>query len=262
MRDHEPGRPFPWTLRKLVAWLASLHGVLVCRETVRRVLHRAGLSYKKGTKVLSKACPAKRAAYLAQIEGLLKEATHGERVLLFIDPAHIHQDCDLGRGWAPRGERLLVSSSSPGLSKRVTFYGVYVYNEGSVRIWPYERANAENTMDVLERLGPEFAGQRVTLIWDGASYHRAKRVKEKVEELGWDLVALPGYSPDFMPVEELWRWFRSEVTWNQVHETGEELMAHAANFERELNEQPYVVADRLVVLTRTDHDMEELRFSA
>jgi hypothetical protein len=28
-----------------------------------------------------------------------------------------------------------------------------------------------------------------------------------------ELVPLPGYSPDFMPVEALWRWLREDVTY-------------------------------------------------
>src|SRR3954452_11227616 len=42
-----------------------------------------------------------------------------------------------GRGsrlWAERGERFWVASSSPGLSARVSFYGLYLYNEGQVRL--------------------------------------------------------------------------------------------------------------------------------
>lgn len=161
--------------------------------------------------MLVRTCPEKRAAYLDKIRGLLDAAMRGEKTLVFMDPAHIHLDCDLGFGWAPKAARLLVGSRSPRLSERVTFYGAYVYNEGSVRIWPYERANAATTVEVLERLAAQLTGQDVTLIWDGAAYHKAKVVKAKVEELGWELEPLPGYSPDFMPVEELWRWFRSEV---------------------------------------------------
>lgn len=233
-----------------------------CRETVRRALRRAGLTYKKATKILTRACPEKRAAYLERLGALIEQATRGERLLLFMDPAHVHQECDLGYGWAPRGRRLLVASRSPGLSERVTFYGTYVYNEGTVRIWPKERANAATTIEVLERLGEEFAGRAVTVIWDGASYHRAKSVVAKVEELGWELAPLPGYSPDFMPVEELWRWLRSEVTHNYVHRSEAELIERAAEFEAAVNQTPYVVADRLTVLDHTDPEAEELRISA
>ena len=41
------------------------------------------------------------------------------------------------------------------------------------------------------------------LIVVGASYHRAGVVREAATALQIDLVPLPGYSPDFMPVEAL-----------------------------------------------------------
>jgi transposase len=31
------------------------------------------------------------------------------------------------------------------------------------------------------------------------------------------IVRLPGYSPDFMPVEALWHWLRQSVTYNHCH---------------------------------------------
>ena len=34
--------------------------------------------------------------------------------------------------------------------------GLYLYNEGEVRLWPYARANGENTIDVLRRLRAEW----------------------------------------------------------------------------------------------------------
>ena len=75
----------------------------------------------------------------------------------YLDEAHIHQDVDLGHGWGECGKRLFVASSSPGLLAKVSFsgkplgltYGLYFYNEGKVRLWPYPRANGGHTIDVL-----------------------------------------------------------------------------------------------------------------
>jgi hypothetical protein len=67
---------------------------------------------------------------------LLDEAQRDRRQLVYLDEAHIHQDVDLGYGWGERGKRFYVASSSPRLSARVSFYGLYLYNEAQVRIWP------------------------------------------------------------------------------------------------------------------------------
>ena len=81
-----------------------------------------------------------------------------------------------------------------------------------MRLWPYARANGEHTVDVLRRLRTEWPEDKLIVVWDGASYHRACVVREAAEALKIDLVPLPGYSPDFMPVEALWRWLREDVT--------------------------------------------------
>ena len=80
-----------------------------------------------------------------------------------------------------------------------------------MRLWPYARANSEHTVDVLRRLRTEWPEDKLIVVWDGASYHRAGVVREAATALQIDLVPLPGYSPDFMPVEALWRWLCENV---------------------------------------------------
>jgi transposase len=79
--------------------------------------------------------------------------------------------------------------------------------------------------------------------------------------LGITLMPLPGYSPDLMPVEALWRWLREDVTYHHCHATAEDLTRRVAVFEAKVNQQPYNVADRLWVKDRLNSEEEKLRFS-
>src|SRR4051794_38256479 len=88
-----------------------------------------------------------------------------------------------------------------------------LYNEGPVRIWPYDRASDDHTIDVLRRLRAEIPPGRLIVLWDGAPYHRAKTVWAAPASLDIHLEPLPGYSPDLMAVEPLWRWLREDVTY-------------------------------------------------
>ena len=188
--------------------------------------------------------------------------THGQDTLLvYVDEAHIQQDADLGYGWSPRGKRLHVASCSPGLGAKVSFFGVYLYNEGLVRISPCDRANSDTTMAVLGRLRDEFPDRRIVVVWDGASYHRSHSVLAKAKELGIDLIRLPAYSPDFMPVEALWRWFRESITYNHCHHTAGELIERVAAFVAKINANVFEVIDRLWVKTELDPEEEKMRFS-
>jgi transposase len=232
-----------------------------CRETIRAALHRLKLSWKKAKKLLGRADPVRRQAFIEQLQGVLTKAQRDRHLLVYLDEAHIHQDADLGYGWAERGQRLWVTSSSPGLAARVSFYGLYLYNEGTVRLWPYPRATSEHTSDVLRRLRTEHPDRELIVLWDGASYHRAGAVREMAAALRIELMPLPSYSPDLMPVEALWRWLREDVTYHHCHASLDDLTRRVAAFQARINQEPCALADRLWVKDRLDPKEEKLRFS-
>jgi transposase len=248
-------------LCRLVGWARQRFGLVCCRETIRAALHRLKLSWKKAKKLLGRADPERRQAYIEQLQDVLAGAQRDRHLLVYVDEAHIHQDADLGYGWAERGERFWVASSSPGLSARVSFYGLYLYNEGQVRLWPFPRANGEHTIAVLRRLRAAFPDAALIVLWDGAPYHRAQAVREAATTLGITLMPLPGYSPDLMPVEALWRWLREDVTYHHCHASAEDLIRRGEAFEARLNQTPCAVADRLWVKDKLDPEEEKLRFS-
>ena len=130
-----------------------------------------------------------------------------------------------------------------------------------MRLWPFPRANGEHTIAVLQRLRAEVPERPLIVLWDGAPYHRAQAVREAATTLHITLMPLPGYSPDLMPVEALWRWLREDVTSHHGHASAEDLTRRAADFEVRLNRDPFVIADRLWVKDQLDPEEEKLRFS-
>ena len=249
-----------WTLKRLVCWVKQTFNITCCRETIRKVLKRLGLSWKKARKLLNKADTKKRAAFLEKLQGMLHRTLNPGHLLIYIDEAHIHLDTDEGYGWSIQGERFWVSSSSPGREK-VSFYGVYLYNLGQVRIFPYETANGLNTIDVLKRLRVEFPDMAMTLVWDGASYHRKQDVIAAAKTLDIHLEPLPAYSPDFMPVEHLWQWLREDVTYHTCYDRKSQLIEQVLQFQQRINSYPFELADRLWVSTHLDPQVEKLRIS-
>jgi transposase len=253
--------PPRWTLGRLVQWVHQQFGRTYCRETIRAALHRLKLSWKKAKKLLGRADPVKRQAFLERLEPVLDGATRDQHRLVYLDEAHIHQDADLGYGWSERGERFWIHSSSPGLAAKRSFYGLYLYNEGQVRLWSYPRANGEHTIEVLHRLRAELPECKLIVLWDGASYHRASIVHQTAAELQIELLPLPGYSPDFMPVEALWRWLREDVTYHHCHASLDDLEARVAEFQDRANQDPVTLADRLALKLHLDPAQEKLRTS-
>ena len=86
--------------------------MVLCRETIRIALHRLKLSWKKAKKLLGRADPERREAFVEQLQGVLAGAQRDQHLLVYVDEAHIHLDADLGCGWAERGQRLPRCSGS------------------------------------------------------------------------------------------------------------------------------------------------------
>ena len=83
-----------------------------------------------------------------------------------------------------------------------------------------------------------------------------------------DLEPLPGYSPDFMPVEHLWQWFREDVTYHTYYQSSTELIERVDSFEQDINSNPFEISvgvarrrHRFWVKNHLEEDEEKLRVS-
>src|SRR4051812_34397591 len=112
--------PPRWPLRRLVQGVRERFGLRCCRETIRAVLHRRKLSWKKAKKLLGRADPERRQAFLAQLQSVLEGAQRDRHLVVYVDEAHIHQDADLGYGWAERGQRFWGSPQARRACRRAS----------------------------------------------------------------------------------------------------------------------------------------------
>ena len=102
----------------------------------------------------------------------------------------------------------------------------------------------------------------VVLIWDGAPWHKAKRVQAAASELGFTGVALPSYSPDLNPIEGLWKWMREEVTRNFCHASMRHLFDACKAFIDRINTDPQRLVSRLWQLCTKSRSCTKNRDSA
>jgi hypothetical protein len=52
------------------------------------------------------------------------------------------------------------------------------------------------------------------------------------------LLPLPGYSPNLMEVEPLWRWLRDAVTYHHCHATAADVIRHGTACKVDVNADP------------------------
>jgi transposase len=105
------------------------------------------------------------------------------------------------------------------------------------------RFNKEGYIEFLKQVLNRFEGN-VILIEDGAPYHQTGLVKEFVERTEGRLIRerLPAFSPDFNPIEKLWKNTKREATHLKYFETFEALRESACKaFKKYLQEASYII---------------------
>jgi transposase len=248
---------------KLVEYVERILKRRPSRSKMRALLKAHGLSWKKTRKVLGKANPEKRAEFIEQFRSLFEQVCENETILIYIDEAHIHRDMDLGYTWAPKGQPAYRLSECASLSNRVNWYGALNFTDGQCLIWNEGNCNTDHTIMFLERVA-DWLGDTdrpVIIIWDGAPWHRAIRIRDRAEALGLQLMALPGYSPDLNPIEGLWKWMREEVTQHHSYKTMRDLFNACKNFIDRINGDPDALVKRLWPKLDLDPEFEKLLIS-
>src|SRR5262249_26455139 len=205
-----------WTsvLIRVLIWREF--GVLYNCQYVCTLLHNLGFSFQKARFVSDHLDAARRQHWLQQEwPRILRAAQRRKGLILFEDEASFAQWGSLSYTWARRGQQPEVKTS--GKRKGYKVFGAIEYFSGRLFYQGIEgRFNSESYQGFVQML-MEQTTQPLFLIHDGARYHTsaatqaflaAHRDRITVEPL-------PSYSPDYNPIEYLWKKTKKRATHNQ-----------------------------------------------
>jgi transposase len=140
-----------------------------------------------------------------------KRAVEEGATIVFADEAGFNLLPSVVRTWAPVGEPPVLRT--PCKYEHLSVASA-VTSDGRVlsRIRD-ESFNGEAIVEFLEHVLRNVSG-KVILIWDGASIHCCRAVKDFLSCGGCErlrLMRLPGYSPELNPDEHVWGWLKKEL---------------------------------------------------
>jgi transposase len=191
---------------------------------IAQLLKNLGFSYQKAAFISDHLNEAKRHEWgTLTWPQIVKQAKAQHALLLFGDEASFPQWGTLSYTWARRGHQPMVKTS--GKRKGYKVFGVIEYFTG--RFW-YQgqegRLNSEAYMAFLTRV-LEQTTQPIMLIQDGARYHTSAMMQRFFARHRARLTVfpLPSYSPDYNPIEKLWKKVKKEGTHLQYFPTFEAL---------------------------------------
>jgi hypothetical protein len=127
--------------------------------------------------------------------------------------------------WGRRGRQPLVKTT--GLRKGYKVFGAIAFFSGQlVYQGTEERFQSDSYQTFLSRLLSQVSG-KVFLIQDGARYHTSKSTREFFEKHKERLIVhqLPSYSPDYNPIEYLWKKVKTAATHNRYFDEFVKLVA-------------------------------------
>jgi transposase len=205
-----------WTsvLIRVLIWREF--GVLYNRQYVCTLLHNLGFSFQKARFVSDHLDAAKRLAWLEEKwPAIFRAAKRRQGLILFEDEASFAQWGSLSYTWARRGQQPEVPTS--GKRKGYKVFGAIEYFSGRLFYQGIEgRFNSENYQTFLQMI-LDHTTEHLFLIHDGARYHTSASTQAFLAAHSDRITEhpLPSYSPDYNPIEYLWRNTKKRATHNK-----------------------------------------------
>src|SRR5215467_5895083 len=202
-----------WNTPMIQDLIEPRFGVAYHPHYLATLLHNLGFSYQKARFVSDHLKEAKRLEWRqTEWPRILRAAQPRQALLLFGDEASFAQWGSLSYTWAPTGEQPEVRTSGKRQGYKV--FGLIDYFSGQFFYKTHEgRFNSESyaafLLDVLSQ-----TRRHVIVIQDGARYHTSQAMQQffNVHVARLTIEQLPSYSPDFNPIEHLWKKVKKEAT--------------------------------------------------
>jgi len=191
-------------------------GVKYARHYVIALLKALGYSFQKAQFVSDHLDEVKRAEWTSQTwPALLVAAQARGGLILFEDEASFAQWGSLSYTWSRRGHTPTIATS--GKRRGYKLFGAIEFFSGRVF---YEvsasKFNSQSYEQFIKHI-LEQTTEPIFLVQDGARYHTSAAMREFFEgqQARLQVYQLPAYSPDYNPIEYLWRKSKRRATHNK-----------------------------------------------
>jgi transposase len=205
-----------WTSVLIQELIHQKFGVHYNRFYVTELLHDLGLSYQKARFVSDHLDEESRQNWMKEEwPKIMNQAKQLGAPVFFGDEASFAQWGSLSYTWAPVGQQPQVKTT--GIRKGYKVFGSIEFFSGRLIYQGLEeRFNSDSYQIFLKYLLSHFSGP-VILIQDGARYHTSKATRQFIEDHKSQLIVyqLPSYSPDYNPIEYLWKKVKTKATHNR-----------------------------------------------
>ena len=217
--------PACWNSLLIQELIRREFAVLYDRYYVCELLRNLGYSFQKAQFVSDHLDAARRQAWRTQEwPHILREARRRKAWILFGDEASFPQWGSLSYTWARQGQTPTVKTT--GKRKAYKTFGLIEFFSGRLFHQGIDgKFNSDSYQAFLLSVLAQTT-EHLFLIQDGAKYHTSKATKQFFAQHTDRLTVfqLPSYSPDYNPIEYLWRKTKKRATHNHYFEQFQEII--------------------------------------
>jgi transposase len=122
------------------------------------------------------------------------------------DETGLYYESVIRRAWLQKGKKTVVKVNR-GKEKQ-NYIGFLNLKTGRCDLEHLERGKQEYILPILQRYAKQHTGKRICIIWDNATFHKGKLIRQELskgkslEQV--HLINLPPYAPDTNPIEHVW----------------------------------------------------------
>ena len=183
-------------------------------------------SYRRNEKLIENRMKEIR----EEIKPLLKDS---EWEVFAADEVRMVLEALTRRAWLRKGERTILKVKNS--REYQSYFGAL--NQKTFKCYVYELnwQNQKQILLALARLLNQFPNKKICIVWDNASFHKGKLIREALagsqllERV--HLINLPPYAPDHNPIEHVWNTVKDNLANKQF----ESFDITKAMFIREVN---------------------------
>lgn len=233
-----------WTGPMIGDVIRKTFGVVYHNHHIPRILHQLGFSVQRPRKRLARADAEKQKYWLSKrLPSIKKKARACRGVVLFEDEASFWVDGTLHQTWSPVGVQPRVDTY--GQRKTAHVFGAISLHDANLTYRFADKFNGATFLAFLKQLVSKYDGRKIFLVIDNAPHHNLT-----ADGKDWlaanaariELYRLPPYSPEFMPMEGVWKATRKHTTHNRFYKTPDHRDAALRRTFKKFQSRPQMIA--------------------
>jgi transposase len=230
-----------WTARHVYNLILTTTGVCFSVAYLPQLLRRIGLSFHKTMYELVRRDSEKRREWIQEKlpEIYKKKIAEGWRIF-YQDEVGFSREGTLVRSWGNKGNPKKIPNYGRG--KNISLIGVFEVGSGHFYgELEEDSVDGDRFRTFVLNLKKSIGSDKILLICDNARIHKSEDLKQwyQQNESWLSIEFLPTYSPDFNPIERLWKWCKQNFTHNRCWKTNGLLIRDLERMIKELQQDEH-----------------------